>query len=174
MLGRKKQVRAGDSPGFEPQRRKPWLEWITLVFVILIALGGAFYVRDVEELSDSTARNSKEADRQSQIAAFTRQLKARRVCVNSTNPFRRQMRDEFEHVKTRILRPVFEGVAATLPSDAPALPAIELGVMRIDHRVATLHNRFPLVDCSNRFPLSDDPRTAEDEAVENAYTRTSD
>lgn len=141
----------------------------TLLVVFMLIIGvvvGANQAEDNEQ-SDLIARQADAAARQNEISDYERQLKARKVCVKFTNPFRKELRAEFKHIKTRVILPVYAGIAQTIPEGQPSREILDRAVGRIHRRVATLDERFPLVDCASRYPLEDDPRTSLDEAEAN-------
>lgn len=138
---------------------------IIVGLVIVIAVVVALNQSQDQNQSEEIARQADAAQRENSIGDFKGQLKRRRVCVHSTNQQRINLRNEFRDLKLDVLRPVFASVAAI--SEPPVSVILDDAVATIDRRVMGLHRRFPRVDCSQRYPLLDDPRTAFDEADEN-------
>lgn len=153
------------------ERLANWAPTGILFLVVVIAIFAVLNQAQDAEQSRDIANAADKQIRQGAIDAFEGRLKQRKVCVRSTNEQRINLRREFADLKLEIIRPVFQGVAATIPPGMPTRIILEDAVARIDRRVKGLHDRFPRVDCSARYPLLDDPRTAFDEAEANSTSR---
>lgn len=93
-------------------------------------------------------------DNQEQTRAITFGLRASQyeTCETSLNALREQVRDEFVSLKTKVLIPVFSGVAATLPPGDPVRDLLRHEVAYLGERIDTIKQRIPDADCAELFP----------------------
>lgn len=77
-----------------------------------------------------------------------------RVCVNTANELRDDVRDEFVALKEQVLIPVFSGVAQTIqvPPPNPARTILVESVDYLERRVKSIDERIPDLNCLIDYP----------------------